>query len=216
MKFVQLLKGKLFVTVLAGVVLVGGATVAFASTPAGQGIIHAGVHAQSTATTPGKANHKDKDHTTTTAGQGNSCPGLSQAQQLAGEFSLSTDSTGDAVQAICALHQGTFKGTTAGGTSINSSRVFGYGEIEMLLTYAQSLASHDKANTSAKLTSANARGYLAQALQSCGATPLETCLKTNIPGFQPGSSTGNSNSQHSDHGQGNGNGKPTSTPTPHH
>ena len=214
MKFMQLLKGKLFVTLFAGVVLIGGATVAFASTPAGQGIMHAGVQAHSTATTPGKASHKNKDHTATTTGQGNSCPGLSQAQQLASEFSLSTDSTGDAVQAICALHRGTFKGTTAGGTSINSSRVFGYGEIEMLLTYAQSLAGHDKANTSAKLTSANARSYLSQALQSCGATPLETCLKTNIPGFQTGSSTGNTNSQHSNHGQGNG--KPTTTPTPHH
>jgi len=216
MKFMQLLKGKLFVTLFAGVVLIGGATVAFASTPAGQGIIHAGVHAQSTATTAGKASHKNKDHTATTTGQGNSCPGLSKAQQLASEFSLSTDSTGDAVQAICALHRGTFKGTTASGTSINSSRVFGYGEIEMLLTYAQSLAGHDKASINGKLTGDNARSYLAQALQSCGATPLETCLKTNIPGFQNGSSTGTSNGQHSNHGQGNGNGKPATTPTPHH
>src|SRR5581483_1970378 len=85
MKFMQLLKGKLFVTLFAGVVLIGGATVAFASTPAGQGIIHAGVHAQSTATTAGKASHKNKDHTATTTGQGNSCPGLSKAQQLASE-----------------------------------------------------------------------------------------------------------------------------------
>jgi hypothetical protein len=214
MKFVQIVKGKLLVTVLAGVVLIGSATAAFASTPAGQGIIHAVAHSQSTATTHGKASQKNKDHTTatSTASHGNSCPGLPQAQQLAGEFSLSANSTGDAVQSICALHQGTFKGTTSSGTAVNSSRVFGYGEIEMLLTYAQSLASRDKANTSGKLTSDNARSYLAQALQSCGATPLETCLKTNIPGFQPGST----NSQQSDHGHSNGNGKPTSTPTPHH
>ena len=216
MKFVQIVKGKLFVTMLAGVVLIGGATAAFAATPAGQGIIHARAHAQSTATTAGKASHTDKDHTTTTTGHDNSCPGLPQAQQLASEFSLSAASTGDAVQAICALHQGTFKGTTAGGTSVSSSRVFGYGEIEMLLTYTQSLASHDKANTSGTLTSNNARNYLVQALQSCGATPLETCLKSNIPGFQPGSSTGTTNGQHSDHGHDNGNGKPTSAPTPHH
>ncbi|MGH2497193.1 MAG: hypothetical protein ACRDIV_21045 [Ktedonobacteraceae bacterium] len=218
MKFVQIVKGKLFVTMLAGVVLIGGATAAFAATPAGQGIIHAGAHRQPAATAPGKASHKDKDHShaTTATGHGNSCPGFPQAQQLASEFLLSAASTGDAVLAICALHQGTFKGTTTGGTSVSSSRVFGYGEIEMLLTYTQSLASHDKANTSGTLTSNNARNYLAQALQNCGATPLETCLKSNIPGFQPGSSTGTTNGQHSDHGHGNSNGKPTSTPTPHH
>lgn len=215
MKFVQIVKGKLFVAVLAGVVLIGGATAAFASTAAGQDIVHLVTHSQSTASKADKASHKNNGHTTpTTTSHSNSCPGLPEAQQLAGKFSLSTASTSDAIQAMCALHQGTFKGTTSGGTAVASSRVFGYGEIEMLLTYAQSLASHDKANTSGKLASDNARGYLAQALQSCGTTPLETCLKTNIPGFQPGSSTGNTNSQNGDHGHGNG--KPTSTPTPHH
>jgi hypothetical protein len=216
MKFVQIVKGKLFVAVLAGFVLVGGATVAFASTPVGRDIVQTVTHSQSTTSQADKASHKNNGHTTTS--HSNSCPGLPEAQQLAGKFSLSTASTSDAIQAMCALHQGTFKGTTSSGTAVTSSRVFGYGEIEMLLTYAQSLASHDKANASGKLTSDNARGYLAQALQSCGTTPLETCLKTNIPGFHPGSSTGNTNSQNSNHGQGNGNGKPTSTPTPpsHH
>ncbi len=216
MKFVQIVKGKLFVAVLASVVLIGGATVAFAATPAGQHMVHTVTHSQSAADTPDKASQKNNGHTTTS--HGNTCPGFPEAQQLASKFSLSTSSTSDAIQAICALHQGTFKGTTSSGTSVTSSRVFGYGEIEMLLTYAQSLASHDKANTGGKLTSDNARSYLAQALQSCGTTPLETCLKTNIPGFHPGSSTGNTNSQNSDHGHGNGNGKPTSTPTPppHH
>ena len=212
MKFLQVVKGKLFVAVLAGVVLVGGATVAFASTPAGRDIVHAVTQSQSTASQADKASHKNNGHTTTTTSHSNSCPGLPEAQQLAGKFSMSTTSTSDAIQAICALHQGTFKGTTSSGTAVASSRVFGYGEIEMLLTYAQSLASHDKANTGGKLTSINARSYLAQALQSCGTTPLETCLKTNIPG----SSTGNTNGPNSDHGHGNGNGKPTSTPTPHH
>jgi hypothetical protein len=220
MKFVQIVKGKLFVAVLAGVVLVGGATVAFASTPAGKDIVHAVTQSQSTASQADKASHKNNAHatTTTTTSHSNSCPGLPEAQQLAGKFSLSTASTSDDIQAICALHQGTFKGTTSSGTAVASSRVFGYGEIEMLLTYAQSLASHDKANTGGKMTSDNARSYLAQALQSCGTTPLETCLTTNMPGFHPGSSTGNTNSQNSNHGQGSGNGKPTSTPTPpsHH
>ena len=214
MKFVQIVKGKLFVVMLAGVVLIGGATVAFAATAAGQDIVHAVTHSQSATAKPDKASHKNNGHSTT--GQGNTCPGLPEAQQLASNFSLSTVSTSDAVQALCALHQGTFKGTTSSGTAVTSSRVFGYGEIEMLLTYAQSLASNDKANTSGKLTSDNARSYLAQALQSCGATPLETCLKTNVPGFQPGKSDATPNGNQSDHGHGNGNGKPTSTPTPHH
>jgi len=212
MKFVQIVKGKLFVAILAGAVLMGGATAAFATTPAGQAMVHAVTHSQSTAAMPDKAS--DKNHGQTTTSHGNTCPGLPEAQQLASKFSLGTSSTSDAIQAICALHQGTFKGTTSSGTSVTSSRVFGYGEIEMLLTYAQSLASHDKANAGGKLTSDNARSYLAQALQSCGATPLETCLKANISGFQPGKSTTTPNGNQSDHGHGNG--KPTSTPTPHH
>ena len=212
MKFVQIVKEKLFVAILAGAVLMGGATAAFDTTPAVQAMVHAVTHSQSTAAMPDKANHKNNGHPTT--GHGNTCPGLPEAQQLASNFSLSTSSTSDALQALCALHQGTFKGTTSSGTSVTSSRVFGYGEIEMLLTYAQSLASHDKANAGGKLTSDNARSYLAQALQSCGATPLETCLKANISGFQPGKSTTTPNGNQSDHGHGNG--KPTSTPTPHH
>jgi len=218
MKFLQVVKGKLFVAVLAGVVLVGGATAAFAATQASRDTAHLVTHSQSDASKADKASHKNNGHTTTTTSHSNSCPGLPEAQQLASEFSLSSASTSDAIQAICALHQGTFKGTTSSGTAVASSRVFGYGEIEMLLTYAQSLASHDKANTSGKLTSDNARNFLAQALQSCGTTPLETCLKTNIPGFHPGNGTGNTNGQNGDHGHGNGNGKPTSTPTPppHH
>jgi len=105
---------------------------------------------------------------------------------------------------VCALHQGTFTGTTPNGAAVASKRVFGYGEIDQLLTYAQFLASHDTANAGGKLTSANARGFLAEAVQSCGTTPLVTCLKTNMPGVEPG------NSNESSHG------KPSSTPTPHH
>ena len=40
MKFVRLVKGKLFVAVLAGVALIGGATAAFAACPAGKGVVH--------------------------------------------------------------------------------------------------------------------------------------------------------------------------------
>ena len=220
MKFMYVFKGKLLVVVLASLALVGGATAVFAASPAGQGMVHAITHPQPTATTPDIAGHKNEGHSKNTGSHGTSCPGFPEVKDLTTKFALSTDSTSDAVQSICALHQGTFKGTTSSNASVTSSRVFGFGEIDMLLTYAQFLASHDKANTAGKLTSSNARSYLAQALQSCGTTSLETCLKTNIPGFKPGAGdnqgTGNTNDQHSNHGLDNGNGKPTSTPTPHH
>ncbi len=90
------------------------------------------------------------------------------------------------MQAICSLHQGTFKGTTPGGVSVSSHRVFGYGEIADLLTYAQFLATHDNAT----LTSDNPRSYLAEALQRCGTTPLETCLKATVPGTAGSSGNG--------------------------
>src|SRR5579863_8847772 len=174
MKFMHVFKGKFLVTVLAGLMLIGGATVVFAS-PAAQQFAQSVTTArhQAATGTPG-ASHQD--HGQGTPGADNTCPGLPEVQRLASTFSLSTDSAGDAVQALCALHQGTFKGTTPGGTTVTSSRVFGYGEIEMLLTAAQVLASHDTANAGGKLTSSTVRSYLAQALQGCGSTALETCL----------------------------------------
>jgi hypothetical protein len=164
----------------------------------------------STATKKDVSSHKNNGHDA--ASHRNSCPGLPEAQQLASKYSLSTDSKSSAIQAICALHQGTFKGTTSSGSSVSSRHVFGYGEINMLLAYASYLATHNKTNASSKLTSDNLLSYLAQALKSCGAMPLETCLKTNIPAFQSGKS--NDNGKSGSHG----NGKPTSTPTPppHH
>jgi len=128
-----------------------------------------------------------------------SCPGLPDAQKLASSYQLSPDSQGAAVLAICALHQGTFKGTANDGTPVTASRVYGYGEIDQLLTYAQYLASHDPSNPGGKLSDANVGSYLATALQSCGSTPLQTCLQTHIPNYQPG--------KHNGH-------QPTPTPTP--
>ena len=220
MKFMHVFKGKFLVIALASLALIGGATAVFAASPAGQGMVHTITHSQSGTTKADIAGHKsNKSHDKDTNSHGASCPGLPEVKDLATQFALSTASTGDAIQAICALHQGTFKGTTSANASVTSSRVFGFGEIDKLLTYAQFLASHDKANVAGKLTDSNTRSYLAQALQSCGTTPLETCLKTNMPGFKPGTdnnSTGNTNSQHSNNGHDNGHGKPTSTPTPHH
>ncbi len=211
MKFVRFLRGKLVAAAIVGIVIVGGATAAFAATPAGQDLVHAitgPAHAKVTSTVDSQAGNPHANNHQANNDNKNTCPGLPDAQRLAGQFALGTASTSDDIQALCALHQGTFTGTTLNGASVSSKRVFGYGEIDALLTYAQFLAGQDKANAGGKLTSANARGFLAEAVQSCGTTPLVTCLKTNMPGFEPGNSN--------DTGHGNGHGKPSSTPTPHH
>lgn len=219
MKLLMFLKGKLVLTVVAGFLLVGGATAVFAATPAGQTVVQSLSHASPTA----KASATQGDgHTGQNNGQTKqnhaACPGLADAQNLAQEYGLNTSSQATGVMAICALHQGTFKGTTGNGTAVNTTRIYGYGEIDQLLTYAQFLASKDQA----KLNDTNVSSYLAAALHSCGSTPLATCLKTNIPNFHPGN--------HDHHGNGNGNGnsdhptttptpnghKPSATPTPHH
>jgi hypothetical protein len=212
MKVVRLLQGKLIVVALLSVAVVGGAT-AFAATSAGQGLVHEINSQAHAAVTPAVESHgnslQTNNHHADTSSK-NSCPGLPDAQRLATQFALSTDSTSDEIQTLCALHQGTFTGTTPNGASVSSKRVFGYGEIDQLLTYAQLRAGQDKANAGGKLTSVNARSFLAEAVQSCGTTPLVTCLKTNMPGFEAGYSNDTS------HGNGNGHGKPSSTPTPHH
>ncbi|SRR6266849_3847419 len=217
MKFVRLFRGKLVAIALVSVTVVGGATVVFAATPVGPGLVHSITGSAHITVTPDvdshenttHANdHRDNNHNTNT--RNNSiCPGLPDAQHLGTQFLLSTDGKSDDIQAICSLHQGTFKGITPTGTTVSSDQVFGYGEVDELLTFAQYLAGQDKANAGGKLTSANVRSYLAKAILSCGTTPLDTCLKTNIPGFQPG------NGNDVGHGNGNGHGKPSSTP-PHH
>lgn len=221
MKFIHVLKGKLLVTVLVSLTLIGGATAVFAASPAGQHIVHSMTHSQPGTATLDVAGHKNRSQHNDMSSSGNaaSCPGLSDVKNLATRFGLSTASTSDAAQAMCALHQGTFKGTTPANVAVASSRVYGFGEIALLLTYAQFLAAHSTANPGGKLADATTRSYLAQALQGCGTTALETCLTTNIPGFKPGANTGttgNTNNQHGNQGNDNGHGKPTSTPTPHH
>ena len=211
MKFVRFLRGKLVAAAIVGIVIVGGATAAFAATPAGQDLVHTltgPAHTKVTSTVDSQAGDPHANNHQTNNDNKNTCPGLPDAQRLAGQFALDTASTSDDIQAMCALHQGTFTGTTLNGAPVSSKRVFGYGEIDALLTYAQFLASHDTANAGGKLTSTNARGFLAEAVQSCGTTPLVACLKTNISGFKPGNAN--------DGSHGNGNGKPSSTPTAHH
>ncbi|HEX9132457.1 MAG TPA: hypothetical protein VF844_09200 [Ktedonobacteraceae bacterium] len=212
MKVVRLLQGKLIAIALVSVTIVGGAT-AFAATSAGRSLVDTITNHEHAAATPEVENHGNSLQTNShhaNQSRKNSCPGLPDAQRLATQFALSTDSASDEIQALCALHQGNFTGTTPNGASVSSKQVFGYGEIDQLLTYAQFLAGQDSANVGGQLTSANARSFLAVAIQRCGITPLMTCLNTNIPGFQPG------NSNDTNHGDGNGHGKPSSVPTPHH
>jgi hypothetical protein len=218
MKFIRLFRRKLVAVALACTFVVVGATAVFAATPAGQSLVHTITGPAHAMATPDSGRHKNDTHANDPrasnhqANNGNksSCPGLPDAQRLAAQFSLNTSSQSDDIQAICSLHEGTFKGTTPSGTLAASNRVFGFGEIDELLTYAQHLAGQNKADVGGKLTSANVRGYLAEAIRSCGTTALDTCLKTNVPGFQAG------NSNDGSHGSGGGHGKPSSTPTPHH
>jgi hypothetical protein len=196
MKLGILLKAKLLSIILASVAVTGGAAAIAAATPAGQHALHALTGQANVTATPNSHGN-----------QGNTCAGDPEAKNLATKFSLSTDSSSGAMQAICELHAGTFTGTAPDGTTkVSSSRVYGYGEIEMLLTYAQYLAKQDQ-NT---LTSDNVSSYLAEALNSCGTMPLEQCLKTNIKDYHPGNGKGNGSSKGND----NGNGKPQTTPTP--
>jgi hypothetical protein len=141
------------------------------------------------------------------------CAGLPEVQRLATKFSLSTASQSDDVEAIYSLHDGSFEGTTISGATLSTSTVYGYGEIDQLLTSAQFLASHDKGNVDGKLTSSNTRTYLADALHGCGKTPSQVCQKTNTPATPTANNNGNAgNKQH----VGNGKAKPTGTPTPKH
>ena len=207
----NVLKIKLLVALIAGLAVVGGGTAVFAATPAGQSALHTLAGSSNADKTPDPTKQSGQD------AHNNGCAGLADAQQLATQFSLSTASDSDALQAICALHAGTFTGTIPGGTGVSSSRVYGYGEVEQLLTFAQYIANHDSANQGGALTTENARGYLAEALQTCGTTALEVCLQTNIPGYHPGNGNGNGGGKPTGTPTppGNGGGKPTGTPTPH-
>ncbi len=206
----SLIKAKVLAIVLASVAVVGGATAVLAATPAGEHAWQAVTgQADSTKTPDAHSDNKNNDK---------NCAGDATSKQMLASFSLSADAKSDAMQAVCELHSGQFKGKTPGGVDVSSTRVYGYGEIEKLLTYANYLATHDSDGhqSTGKLDDTNARAYLAEALQSCGSTPLEKCLMTNIPGYHPGNGD-NGNGNNGDNGNAdNGNGKPDGTPTPHH
>lgn len=216
MNLLTLLKGKLALTAMASVLLLGGATAVFAATPVGRSVVQSLAHPTSTAAASATKSAQDssqgKAGTHNQNQDRNTCPGLSDAQNLAQTYGLSDTSTSAGVMAICALHQGTFKGTTTDGVAVNSTRVYGYGEIDQLLTYARYLATQDKTSTDGKLNDTNVSGYLAAAMHSCGTMPLAECLTTHIPNYQAGGHNGNKPGATPTP---NGN-KPVATPTPHH
>lgn len=210
MKLLALVKTKALLTAIAGVLLVGGATVAFAATPDGQHIIQS--FAQKTVTVLALPTHQPKgtpasDHSDA------ACPGQPEAQNLAAKYRLSEEQTGNAITAICALHAGTFEGTTINGTSVKVKRVYGYGEIDQILSYAQSLAEQDSANAGGKLSDLNVNSYIANALRGCGSTPVEACVKSHVPGNgkKPTINGKKPDATSTPHGN-----KPDATPTPHH
>src|SRR5260221_1081036 len=129
MKFVRVLQGKLIVVVLVSVAVVGGAT-AFAATAAGQGLVHAIAGQAHAPARPDGESHGNTLQANTThpadKSRQNTCPGLPAAQQLATQFALSTASTSDAIQPLCAFHHGSFTGTSRNGSSVASQRVFGF------------------------------------------------------------------------------------------
>jgi len=103
MKFVSLFKGKLIVVALLSVAVVGGAT-AFAATSAGKGLVHAltgQAHATATPEVQSHGNHLQANNHYADKSNKNTCPGLPDAQQLATQFALSTDSASADIQAVC-------------------------------------------------------------------------------------------------------------------
>lgn len=208
--FGHLIKGKILAATAAGAILVGGTTVALAATPLGQNVVHtiAGAHdtpsiGQHTSQDQHHANDAKDDKKDTTANNHNGkCSGLDEAQKLATRFSLSTASTSDGIQAICSLHEGTFSGKTSNGSSVSSDHVFGYGEIDQLLTHAKDLATHDQKNTAHKLTDSNVEDYLAEALQSSDNGKNNNPESTDN---EKNNNHGNSNTNNNNHGNSNTN-----------
>src|SRR5690348_4861249 len=123
MKLLALLQAKALVAIVAGVLLVGGATAAFAATSAGQTVVQLSTRTHPTVAAAATHGSAPQASGTNSYSQ-NTCPGLSDAQNLAASYHLSTTSTGATVEALCALHEGTFTGATTAGVKVTASRVY--------------------------------------------------------------------------------------------
>ena len=211
----NLLKWKVAAATLVGAVLVGGTGIALAFTPMGHDVAQTLAGSNHAMATPAHmSGDKAADHTTTTMhGQGqqnnnnSTCSGDSQAQQMAKEFSLSTDKNGSAMQTICALHDGTFQ-ETINGKSVTLDHPLGYGEIEQLFMDARSLAEKN----GIPLTDGNVQQYVNMALSACTTTSLESCINSSggkMISTSASHTTGKSTTTPPSHGHS----KPTSTLT---
>jgi hypothetical protein len=205
-----LVKSKILVTTSIGVALVTGTGIAAAATPFGQDLVQHVTGAHATVTPTHEADDTENDgkamSTANANGQGqkgdpSSCPGQPEAQKVASDLSLSTDSGSNSMQVICTLHDGTFQGTVD-GNSVTTDHALGYGEIGQLLTYAQSLAKENNDT----LTDSNVLNYVSMALHHCGSTAVAVCVNANVPA---------DTSDNTGDGHDMNDGKPAATPTPH-
>src|SRR5258708_17455071 len=91
MKFVRFLRGKLLAPAIVGIVIVGGATAAFAATPAGQDLVHAitgPAHAKVTSTVDSHDGKRRANHHHAMNDNKNTCPELPDAHPLPTPFAL--------------------------------------------------------------------------------------------------------------------------------
>lgn len=207
MRIISILKGKALAAILVGLFVAGGSVAVMAATPMGQNAIHPTSNtAKAAATAHPTTEPRQEDKGTNDDGAGKNdknatnnqttgCSALPEVQRLATEFGLSTATTSNTIKTICALHDGTFKGTTTAGAAVSSTRVFGLGEIEALLAMSKFTATHSGTN----MTDANVQTLLANVLQHCGSNSLMACVKDVIPNFHP--TNGNDNGDHGNHGK---------------
>src|SRR6266487_665276 len=164
------LKSKWLISAIIGIALFSGATVAAFASPTGQQFLH--TKTATPTVSPGNHGHTDNAHPGG-AGAPKACPGQPEAALLATKFGLSTAPNASAMLTICALHQGTFKGTSSKGTAVTSQHALGYGDIEQVVAQAQQLAT----KAGQKLNDGNVAQLVADALQSCSVMPLMQCLR---------------------------------------
>ncbi len=103
MQFVPLLRGKLVVVALVSMAIVGGATVAFAATPVGQGLVHSisdQAHAHAMPDRDSHGNNLHAHNHLADKSKKNTCPGFPDAQFIQAGLWLRRDrSTAD----LCAI-----------------------------------------------------------------------------------------------------------------
>ena len=185
-KMLTLLKSKVLLVALMGILVIGGTTAALAATDVlRQQGTHAPtlVHLSPTATArTGQRSDDDQEGDNDIDEQGQNCSNQEDLQDFLQHFHLAATKNSAAVQAVCALQAGTFKGTTPKGVAVSSTHTFRSGEIVQLFVLAQFLAMKD----GVKLNDTNLASYLASAVHTCSAfSSTATCLKNTLPNMQP-------------------------------